>query len=95
MAAGSLRSPDGIIGRFHRPWQTLQPPMISNVAMEDGIVRAKRNLRGFRAERFGRIVTLDEVVRRDGRLLWRYAACLLAGLAVIVGVHRREKGRPR
>ena len=28
MAAGSLRSPDGIIGRFHRPWQIFQPPMI-------------------------------------------------------------------
>ena len=69
--------------------------MISNVAMEDGIVRAKRNLRGFRAEQFGRSVTADEMVRRDGWLLWRYAACLLAGLAVIVVVHRREKGRPR
>ena len=95
MAAGSLRSPDGIIGRFHRPWQILQPPMISNVAMEDGIVRAKRNLRGFRAEQFGRSVTADEMVRRDGWLLWRYAAWLLAELAVIVVVHRREKGRSR
>lgn len=65
------------------------------VVVEDGIVRAKRNLRGFRVERFGRSVTADEMMRRDGWLLWRYAAWLLAGLAVIVVVHRREKGRPR
>lgn len=60
------------------------------VVVDGGIVRAKRNLPVFRPERFGRRVTVEEMMEEDAGLPWRYGVCVLAGLAVMVWVRRKE-----
>ena len=55
-----------------------------------GIVRAKRNLSVFRPVRFGRNVTVGEMMEEDAGLPWRYGVCVLAGLAMMVWVRRKE-----
>ena len=58
------------------------------VVVDGGIVRAKRNLSVFRPVRFGRNVTVGEMMEEDAGLPWRYGVCVLAGLAVMVWVRR-------
>lgn len=60
------------------------------VVVDGGIVRAKRNLSVFRPARFGRNVTVGEMTEEDVGLPWRYGVCVLAGLAVMVWVRRKE-----
>ena len=60
------------------------------VVVDGGIVRAKRNLSVFRPVRFGRNVTVGEMMEEDAGLPWRYGVCVLAGLAVMVWVRRKE-----
>ena len=60
------------------------------VVVDGGIVRAKRNLSVFRPARFGRNVTVGEMMEEDAGLPWRYGVCVLAGLAVMVWVRRKE-----
>lgn len=60
------------------------------VVVDGGIVRAKRNLSVFRPARFGRNVTVGEMTEEDAGLPWRYGVCVLAGLAVMVWVRRKE-----
>ena len=60
------------------------------VVVDGGIVRAKRNLPVFRPARFGRRVTVEEMMEEDAGLPWRYGVCLLAGLAVMVWVRHKE-----
>ena len=62
------------------------------VVVEDGILLAKRNLRGFRPERFGRPVPAGWLVEEDGGLPYRYAGCVAAGLLLIVCLRRWEGG---
>ena len=40
--------------------------------------------------RFGRNVTVGEMMEEDAGLPWRYGVCVLAGLAVMVWVRRKE-----
>lgn len=40
--------------------------------------------------RFGRNVTVGEMTEEDAGLPWRYGVCVLAGLAVMVWVRRKE-----
>ena len=49
-----------------------------------------RNLSVFRPVRFGRNVTVGEMMEEDAGLPWRYGVCVLAGLAVMVWVRRKE-----
>ena len=63
------------------------------VVVEDGLVRAKRNLSVYRPERFGRPVTALDLVRHDERKLWRYAVCVLTGLVIIAFSCARRKNR--
>ncbi len=60
------------------------------VVVDGGIVRAKRNLSVFRPARFGRNVTVGEMMEEDAGLPWHYGVCVLAGLAVMVWVRRKE-----
>ena len=60
------------------------------LVVDGGIVRAKRNLSVFRPARFGRNVTVGEMTEEDAGLPWRYGVCVLAGLAVIIWVRRKE-----
>lgn len=60
------------------------------VVVDGGIVRAKRNLPVFRPARFGQRVTVEEMMEEDAGLPWRYGVCVLAGLAVMVWVRRKE-----
>ena len=60
------------------------------VVVDGGSVRAKRNLPVFRPERFGRRVTVEEMMEEDAGLPWRYGVCLLAGLGVMVWVRHKE-----
>ena len=50
----------------------------------------QRNLSVFRPVRFGRNVTVGEMMEEDAGLPWRYGVCVLAGLAVMVWVRRKE-----
>ena len=60
------------------------------VVVDGGIVRAKRNLPVCRPARFGQRVTVEEMMEEDAGLPWRYGVCVLAGLAVMVWVRRKE-----
>ena len=44
----------------------------------------------FRRGRVGRIVTVVEMMEEEAGLPWRYGVCVLAGLAVMVWVRRKE-----
>ena len=61
------------------------------LVVEDGMVRAKRNLSAFRPERFGRPVTVPQLVEEDAGLPYRHAGCVAAGLLLIAAVRRHEK----
>lgn len=61
------------------------------VVADGGIVRAKRNLSVFRPEREA---TAGDLMKSDEGVLWRYAFCLVLGLAVTAGVciiERKDK----
>lgn len=60
------------------------------IVVEDGVVRAKRNLQGFRPEHFGRPVSVEQLVEEDDGLPYRYAGCVAAALFLTVIVRRRE-----
>ena len=65
------------------------------LVVEDGMVRAKRNLLAFRPERFGRPVTVPQLVEEDAGLPYRHAGCVAAGLLLIAAVRRHEKSVAR
>ena len=65
------------------------------LVVEDGMVRAKRNLSAFRPERFGRPVTVPQLVEEDAGLPYRHAGCVAAGLLLIAAVRRHEKSVAR
>lgn len=58
------------------------------VVIENGILRAKRNLSAFHAKCFGCPVSVAQIVEEDDRLPYHYGYCTFEGLLFIACIRR-------